>query len=763
MQNQRPKETYQYFLDQQNFTRLLMQQIHKLAMTRTMCHPLNGESIDSCSSRNNKEILIGLLQDSIEYVEEERHHPVLYETLSALHEYIRHQQNLLIKNAAKLQEMSVDRSSKKEFEIPKNDTSITSSHTDVVKDNKYLGSTSEDYLVEQSVEVGVDEFINEHDVHDTIEGLDENDDDDDLCMDKVSDDETINRASSQDEVQATPSHKDKEVKGESHFQSESVAPEKKPRESQSQATLSKEKLLAEAKVRALDKSLPKRVLPELHGKQTMHVSPTEAQMAQINAASPANLVELQKKFAAEQRRKDLDLQRKLARTDQRRKDLQNKLKFLHQEQKKQELVTKVAAQRSSGSDSHKTALENVRQIKQNMATTEAEMKEKLAEVAQLVAEIDERKRNPPKPNFTFAQSANLVQQRRMSEQARKEKVLEEQKKAAAEKQRREFEAKRVKAREEQRKREEAKKRRFLEQDQRKQNLIAKAKEGGGKGNAGDSILLKKLSKEMGQLDAEVEDRKCAEDAKRAEDADDGLAEEAQSPPQTVRKTPIEEPKLYEGLYPNSPDPQNEYQGTSRASPPTPSDHQNHSRQQPISPPQSWDSPHNPASYSYSARRHHHRQQQQTEPEQQPKSEGNQKYSQMAEQTDDNDEACFTELKRNIIVNWALQPPNMVSLRPIDQLLRTIQDVYPPANGVPAHSYFDGWKPITDKDLLNAAGVIDEKKLIKSVRKLRFFLHPDKLPHDLIEEHHFAVKLLWDITNDAWEDYEKAQDELDWMN
>ena len=137
---------------------------------------------------------------------------------------------------------------------------------------------------------------------------------------------------------------------------------------------------------------------------------------------------------------------------------------------------------------------------------------------------------------------------------------------------------------------------------------------------------------------------------------------------------------------------------------------------------------------------------------------------MAEQSDDDGgEANFTDLKRKIIVGWALQPPNMASLRPIDQLLRTIQAVYPPCNDLPVHSYFEGWNPISDKDLLGSSGVVDEKKLSKAVRKLRFFLHPDKLPFDLTEEHHFMCKLLWDVTNDAWEDYKKAQEELDWMN
>ena len=134
---------------------------------------------------------------------------------------------------------------------------------------------------------------------------------------------------------------------------------------------------------------------------------------------------------------------------------------------------------------------------------------------------------------------------------------------------------------------------------------------------------------------------------------------------------------------------------------------------------------------------------------------------MMEQNDD-DPSIYTELKRTVIVSWALRPDRQ-GLKPVNELLRSIQTVFPPANNVPAHSYFEGWQEIKHQDLLVASGALDEKKLSKAVRKLRFFLHPDKLPRDLTEEHHFMCKLLWDVTNDAWEDYKKMKEELDWMN
>ena len=66
------------------------------------------------------------------------------------------------------------------------------------------------------------------------------------------------------------------------------------------------------------------------------------------------------------------------------------------------------------------------------------------------------------------------------------------------------------------------------------------------------------------------------------------------------------------------------------------------------------------------------------------------------------------------------------------------------------------------ELTGAAGALDKDKLGKAVRKVRFFLHPDKLPRDLSDDQQFMCKLLWDVTNDAWEDYKKSLEELDWL-
>ena len=137
-----------------------------------------------------------------------------------------------------------------------------------------------------------------------------------------------------------------------------------------------------------------------------------------------------------------------------------------------------------------------------------------------------------------------------------------------------------------------------------------------------------------------------------------------------------------------------------------------------------------------------------------------KYAKMADQSGDSQEK-ITAIKRNILVHWALQPPMLQMLRPIADLLCNIHTVFPPAFGVAGHEYFAKWSPLNREDVLNGV-VPDDTKLKKAVRKLRFFLHPDKLPKDLDEEQSYMCKMLWDVTNDAWEDFTKNNEELDWV-
>lgn len=151
----------------------------------------------------------------------------------------------------------------------------------------------------------------------------------------------------------------------------------------------------------------------------------------------------------------------------------------------------------------------------------------------------------------------------------------------------------------------------------------------------------------------------------------------------------------------------------------------------------------------------------------PTSPLNQKYAKAMgsdQESGQDDDAIIAVVKRNVLMTWALVPPQYNMLRPIDQLLSSIQTVLPPFGGVASHDYFAKWKPINHQDLLIGAAMTgpDEAKLKKAVRKLRVFLHPDRLPKEFDAKQTFVCKMLWDVSNDAYEEFLKNKDELEWI-
>jgi hypothetical protein len=140
---------------------------------------------------------------------------------------------------------------------------------------------------------------------------------------------------------------------------------------------------------------------------------------------------------------------------------------------------------------------------------------------------------------------------------------------------------------------------------------------------------------------------------------------------------------------------------------------------------------------------------------------NMKYAKMAGESGDGMQMTIQRIRHGILVEWALQPPAMQSLRPIHHLISSIHTVFPPKFGVPLHEHFQKWTIVTLPELMSGAQP-DDEKLKKVVRKLRLWLHPDKLPREFSEEHQFMCKMLWDITSDAFEDHKKREEELGWM-
>ena len=138
-----------------------------------------------------------------------------------------------------------------------------------------------------------------------------------------------------------------------------------------------------------------------------------------------------------------------------------------------------------------------------------------------------------------------------------------------------------------------------------------------------------------------------------------------------------------------------------------------------------------------------------------------KYAKMAQ--DNNETRGSTQhIKHGLLIEWALQPPNYQILRPIEVLISTVHSVFPPKFGCPGHEHFGKWSAVAFNEVCPIPGKPDDEKLTKVVRKLRFFLHPDKLPRDLTDDQQFMCKMLWDITNDAWEDHKKKEEDLGWI-
>lgn len=142
-----------------------------------------------------------------------------------------------------------------------------------------------------------------------------------------------------------------------------------------------------------------------------------------------------------------------------------------------------------------------------------------------------------------------------------------------------------------------------------------------------------------------------------------------------------------------------------------------------------------------------------------------KYAKMAHQKADDGQLAIANIKHGVLVEWALQPPMLQTLRPIEILITTIHSVFPPKFGCTGHDYFAKWSAVTLDEVTHGASMgnrADDEKLKKAIRKLRFFLHPDKLPRDLSAEQTFMCKMLWDITSDAWEEHKKKEEDLGWI-
>jgi len=144
----------------------------------------------------------------------------------------------------------------------------------------------------------------------------------------------------------------------------------------------------------------------------------------------------------------------------------------------------------------------------------------------------------------------------------------------------------------------------------------------------------------------------------------------------------------------------------------------------------------------------------------------------------------TALKLAISKQWAKQPPAFTINKPIAELLGTVDVTFPL---VDPHEYFqEKYHPFSAQALKSGdEAVLKRGTFLKdchgliglfvcvrvmynaflsnllsryiarilyyiAVRKMKFFLHPDKTPKTFNEQQSLLCKTLWDVTAEAWE-------------
>jgi len=93
-----------------------------------------------------------------------------------------------------------------------------------------------------------------------------------------------------------------------------------------------------------------------------------------------------------------------------------------------------------------------------------------------------------------------------------------------------------------------------------------------------------------------------------------------------------------------------------------------------------------------------------------------------------------------VQHWAYTSSG--DLRPMAELLVTVTDTFPPSNTrVEPHEYFSKWKPLAE-DVFDECGVeLHAYLLRKSLKKMKTFLHPERVPNVLTDKQSSLIKKL----------------------
>lgn len=100
--------------------------------------------------------------------------------------------------------------------------------------------------------------------------------------------------------------------------------------------------------------------------------------------------------------------------------------------------------------------------------------------------------------------------------------------------------------------------------------------------------------------------------------------------------------------------------------------------------------------------------------------------------------------------WAKQPPMYSVTKPIAILLDTVSSTFPL---VEQHEYFQNkYHPFAKEALATGNAAV----LKRAVRKMRLFLHPDKLPNEFNNLQTALCKVLWDTISEAWTTFQEQK-------
>lgn len=109
-----------------------------------------------------------------------------------------------------------------------------------------------------------------------------------------------------------------------------------------------------------------------------------------------------------------------------------------------------------------------------------------------------------------------------------------------------------------------------------------------------------------------------------------------------------------------------------------------------------------------------------------------------------------QLSQAIETRWAKQPPTFHAIKPLPELLATIGTTF---LLVKRHEHFEKkFHPFSREALVTGGHDV----LKRAVRKMRFFLHPDRLPRDFSEKQTLLCQNLWNIISEAWDSYSASR-------